>query len=128
MFFVFLAIGISTAEVPDLSGKWNGSWTSYDEGKGLHTMTENESLMFDFAEQKDRIFAGNLSIILENGIEIDQGFAGAIGLDNRTLYITEFDGGYVQGTIISNDEIELIYLADGKNGSVAIDRLYRAKI
>ena len=128
MFFVFLAIGISAAEVPDLSGKWNGSWTSYDEGKGLHTMTENESLMFDFAEQKDRIFAGNLSIILENGIEIDQGFAGAIGLDNRTLYITEFDGGYVQGTIISNDEIELIYLADGKNGSVAIDRLYRAKI
>jgi len=126
MLLVLLAIGISSAEVPDLSGKWNGSWTGYDEGKGLHIMTENESLIFNFTEQKDRIFAGNISIVLENGIEIDQGFAGAIGLDNRTLYIAEFGRGYAQGTIISNDEIELIYLADGKNGSVAIDRLYRA--
>jgi len=50
-----------------------------------------------------------------------------IGLDNKTLYIAEFDKGYTLGTVISNDEIELIYLADGENGSVAIDRLYRIK-
>ncbi|MDD1761308.1 MAG: hypothetical protein LUQ59_03665 [Methanothrix sp.] len=126
MFLVLLA-GISAAEVPDLLGKWNGSWTSYDEGRGPHTMTENESLFFNFTEQENRIFAGNLTIILENEIEINQGFAGAIGVDNKTLHITEFDRGYVQGTIISNDEIELIYLADGENASVAIDRLYRMK-
>ena len=45
-----------------------------------------------------------------------KGFAGAIGLDNRTLYITEFNKGYSLGTIISNDEIELINLTDGKRG------------
>jgi len=127
MFLVLLSTGISAAEVPDLLGKWNGSWTSYDEGRGLHTMTENESLVFNFTEQENRIFAGNLTIILENEIEMNQGFAGAIGVDNKTLHITEFDRGYAQGTIISNDEIELIYLADGENASVAIDRLYRMK-
>jgi hypothetical protein len=80
-----------------------------------------------FVEQKDRIFAGNIKIKLENETEIGEGFAGAIGLDNKTLYITEFDKGYVLGTIISNDELELIYLADGKEASVAIDRLSRIK-
>jgi hypothetical protein len=63
----------------------------------------------------------------ENETEIGEGFAGAIGLDNKTLYFVEFDKGYTLGTIISNDEIELIYLADGENASVAIDRLYRIK-
>ena len=60
---------------------------------------------------------------LNNLIDVD--FAGAVGLDNKTLYIAQFDDGYSLGTIISNDEMEQIYLADGKNGSVAIDKLYR---
>ena len=64
---------------------------------------------------------------LDNQTEIGEGFAGAIGLDNKTLYIAEFDKGYALGTIISNDEMELIYLADGENASVAIDRLYRIR-
>jgi hypothetical protein len=68
-----------------------------------------------------------MTILLENETEIGKGFAGAIGLDNKTLYIAEFDKGYALGTIISNDEIELIYLMDGEGGSVAIDRLYRIK-
>ena len=45
-------------------------------------MTENESMFF-FREQKGRIFAGNLTIMLDNEPEIDEGFAGAVGLDNR---------------------------------------------
>jgi hypothetical protein len=125
MVLVSLVTGICAAEVPDLLGKWNGSWTSYDEGKGLHNMTKNESLIFAFTEQKGRIFAGNLTIMLENATEIDEGFAGAVGLDNKTLSISEFDEGYALGTIISNNDIELIYLKDGKNASVAIDELHR---
>jgi hypothetical protein len=125
MVLVSLVTGICAAEVPDLLGKWNGSWTSYDEGKGLHNMMKNESLIFAFTEQKGRIFAGNLTIMLENATEIDEGFAGAVGLDNKTLCISEFDKGYAQGTIISNNDIELIYLKDGKNASVAIDELHR---
>jgi hypothetical protein len=62
-----------------------------------------------------------------NGTEIVEGLAGAIGLDNKTLYIAEFNEGYALGTIISDDEIEPIYLADGGMGGVAIDTLHRIK-
>jgi len=90
-------------------------------------LTENGSFILTFVEQKDRIFAGNMTFKLNNEAEGGKGFAGAIGLDNKTLYFAEFDKGYTLGTIISNDEIELIYLADGENTSVAIDRLHRIK-
>ena len=123
---VFLATGISAAKVPDLQGNWTGSWSGYDDGKGYSNVSENGSILFNFEEQKDRLFLGNLTIKLENET-FDSGFAGAIGLDNKTLYISQFDRGYSLGTIISNDEMELIYLSDGKGGSVAIDRLYRIK-
>jgi hypothetical protein len=124
---VFLATGISAAKVPDLQGNWTGSWSGYDDGKGYSNMSENGSILFNFEEQKDRLFIGNLTIKLKNETGAS-GFAGAIGLDNKTLYISQFDKGYSLGTIISNDEMELIYLSDGKGGSVAIDRLHRIKV
>ena len=124
---VFLATGISAAKVPDLRGNWTGSWSGYDDGKGYSNLSENGSILFNFEDQKDSIFFGNITIKLKNETEV-AGFAGAIGLDNKTLYISQFDEGYSLGTMISNDEMELIYLSDGKGGSVAIDRLYRIKV
>jgi len=124
---VFLATGISAAKVPDLQGNWTGSWSGYDDGKGYPNLSENGSILFNIDEQKDRLFAGNLTIKLNNETTASGGFAGAIGLDNKTLFITRFDKGHSLGTIISNDEIELVYLSDGKGGWVAIDKLYRIK-
>ena len=123
---VFLTIGICAAEVPNLTGKWTGSWSGYDEGIGFSNSTKSYSINFNFVEQKDRIFAGNLTYKEENGTRIVKEFYGAIGLDNKTLYIAETKG-YTQGTIISNDKIELIHLEDGERGSVAIDELHRTK-
>ena len=120
---VFLATGISAAKVPDLQGNWTGSWSGYNDGKG----SENGSILFNIDEQKDSLFAGNLTITLKNETE-GAGFAGAIGLDNKTLYISQFDEGYSLGTMISNDEMKLVYLADGKGGWVAIDNLHRIKV
>ena len=124
---VFLATGITAAKVPDLQGNWTGSWSGYDDGKGYSNVSENGSILFNFEAQKDRLFIGNLTIKLKNET-FASGFAGAIGLDNKTLYISQFDKGYSLGSIISNDEMELIYLSDGKGGSVAIDRLHRIKV
>ena len=124
---VFLATGICAAEFPDLLGNWTGSWVGYDEVTGYSNSTDNGRINFAFTEQEGRVFSGNLTINLENETEIGNDFAGAIGLDNKTLYIAEFGKGYALGTIISNDEIELIYLEDGENTSVAIDRLHRIK-
>jgi hypothetical protein len=121
-----LATGFCTAEIPGLLGRWTGSWIGHDEGKGHSNSTVSGIINYTFMEQKGRIFAGNLTIMLEDGTEFNEGFAGAIGSDNKTLYITEFDLGYALGTVVSNDEIELIFLTDGENASVAIDELHRA--
>jgi hypothetical protein len=123
---IFFAAGVSTAEVPNLIGNWTGSWGGYVEGKGYSEMTKQESMIFAFTEQKGRIFAGNLTIKQENEPEINEGFAGAVGLDNKTLYIVEFLRGYALATIISEDKIDLVYLADGENATVSIDELHRA--
>ena len=122
---IFLATGISAAKVPELLGKWTGLESWYGEINGSAKLTENESLNVTIVEQKNRLFTGNLTYKLENGTEIVEGFAGAIGLDNKTLYFAEFNEGYDMGTIISNDEIELIYLHDGKMAETTIGRLHR---
>jgi hypothetical protein len=124
---VFLATGTCGAKVPDLLGKWTGLESWFSEVNGSAKLTENESLNFTVVEQKDRLFTGNLTYKLENGTEIVEGFAGAIGLDNKTLYVAEFKEGYDLGTIISDDEIELIYLQDGKMAETTIGRLHRIK-
>jgi hypothetical protein len=44
---------------------------------------------------------------------------------NKTLYIAEFGEGYDLGTIISEDEMDLVYLRDGETAEVSVERLYR---
>lgn len=124
---IFLAMGISAAQVPDLLGNWTAQWSSYDNGIGFSNSMENEGLLISITEQKERIFAGNLTFERDNESISREGFAGAIGLDGKTLYISEFDGGYSFGTLISSDEMELIYLQDGEDGAVAIDKVHRIK-
>jgi hypothetical protein len=121
---IFLAAGICAAEIPDLMGNWTGNWSGYF-GKEFASSTDNGSINYAFTEQEGRIFVGNISTKLGNGTEVDKGFVGAIGLDNKTIYLAESDIGYTFGTIISNDEIELIYLQDGENTEASIDRIHR---
>jgi hypothetical protein len=124
---VFSATVICAAEVPDLQGNWTGLESWYGAVNGSAKLTENESLNLTVVEQKGRLFAGNLNYRSANGTEIVEGFSGAIGQDNKTLYIAEFKEGYDLGTIISEDEIELIYLQDGKMGETTVSRLHRIK-
>ncbi len=77
---------------------------------------ENLSVNLIIVEQKGRLFTGNLTYPLENGTKFAEDFSGAIGLDNKTLYIAEIKEGYNLGTIISDNEIEQIYLQDGEMG------------
>jgi hypothetical protein len=123
---VFLATGICAAEVPNLLGKWTGVESWYGKVNESTKLIEDKSLNLTVEEQKDHLFTGNMTYI-ENGTKVVEGFSGAIGLDNKTLYIAEFKEGYDLGTIISNDDIELIYLEDGKMGGAEIDRLHRIK-
>jgi hypothetical protein len=120
----FLTAENCAAEVPSLLGNWTGYWSAYDRGDGF-SATENGSLTLTFVEQEGRIFTGNMTLTLVDGAEIFEGFAGAIGPDDKSIYVAEYSGGYAQGTLLSDDEMDLIYLLDGENASVAVDKLYR---
>ena len=109
-----MAMGICAAEVPNLVGNWTGTQNGYVNEDGVAKLFENGSISLVITEQNDRLFTGNLTYTI-NGAELVKGLADAIGLDNKTHYIAEFDQGYDMGTIISDNEIELIYLADGGN-------------
>jgi hypothetical protein len=126
VFLAFLAAGICAAQIPDLIGNWTGLGTGYFAENGFYKLNENGSVGYNITEQKGRLFTGNITYTL-NGTGIVEGFAGAIGPDNKTLSLAEYDGGYDLGTIVSGDEIELIYVEDGDSGWAAINRLHRAK-
>lgn len=126
----FLAMGICTAQVPkaqvpNLVGNWAGSENGYFASNGSYKLAENLSVNLVIVEQKGRLFTGNLTYPLENGTKVTEDFSGAIGLDNKTLYIAEFKEGYDLSTIISDNEIEQIYLQDGEMGGTYINNLHR---
>jgi len=120
---LLLAAGISVAEVPNLVGNWT---CSEEQNVFRHEFQEGMALNMTVTEQKGRLFTGNLTYEL-NGTETVEGFSGAIGPDNKTIYMAEFREGFDFGTIVSQDEIELIYLQDGARAQAEIDRLLRIK-
>lgn len=123
---ILMITGICTAQVPNLIGNWTGSQNAYVAENGSYKLLENESTSLVITEQKDRLFNGYVTYP-SNGREIVENLAGAISLDNKAFYVAELNEGYDFGTIISDDEIELIYLADGDGGRTVINKLYRMK-
>ncbi len=123
---ILMTVGICTAQVPNLVGNWTGSQNAYVAENGSYKLLENENTSLVITEQKDRLFTGYVTYP-SNGKEIIENLAGAIGLDNKTFHVSELNEGYDFGTIISDDEIELIYLADGENGRTVINTLHRIK-
>lgn len=123
---VFLAMGACAAQVPNLVGNWTGIENGYSAEDGSYKLFENNGINSTISEQKDRFFKGNVSW-MENGTKVVDSFAGVIGLDNKTLYVAELSKGYCIATIVSNDEMDIIYLADGAMGAASFEKLHRMK-
>jgi len=120
---MFATIGLSAAEIPNLVGNWTGSYEGYANGIGYKAVNETDAITLVISEQQGRLFTGNLR-------EMGQGTAavsGVIALDNQTFYMTESDGGYDIGTVLTSDTIELLYLEDGEKGGAFIDEFHRVK-
>jgi hypothetical protein len=117
-----LTMGICSAEIPNLVGNWAGTGPGYDEEAG-YIVDEDNILTFSITEQQGRIFSGELTYQL-NGTDVVEGFAGIIDVDSKNIYIAEFVSGYDVGTIISEDEIDMMYL-DSEAGEVFIETLRR---
>ena len=127
-----LIIGLSAADIPNLIGNWTGFGEGYQNSTGYLNKNEAGALTMMISEQKGRLFIGNLVInessehrVLSPLIE---GFSGIIGLDNKTLFIAEYDKGYDLGTLTSNNAAELYYLEDGENAGAFILTLTRTTI
>ena len=120
---MFATIGLSAAEIPNLVGNWTGSYEGYANGIGYKAANETDAITLVISKQQGRLFTGNLR-------EMGQGTAavsGVIALDNQTFYMTESDGGYDIGTVLTSDTIELLYLEDGEKGGAFIDEFHRVK-
>lgn len=125
LFLLALAVtGVCAAEIPDLVGSWTGVGPGYVEGTGYVDGADSDNLTFNITEQNGRLFTGEMTY-QEEGMDVVEGFAGAIAVDNKTFYVTEFLSGYDVGTVISEDEIELIYLQDGEPAEVYLQTLRR---
>lgn len=122
----FLAMGICAAQVPNLMGNWAGFENGYSAKNGSYKTFENGSINLSIVEQKGHVFTGNVTYAVK-GKEMAEPFAGAIGSDNKTVYITEIHKGYAIGTIVSDDKIDLIYLSDGETGSATFEEYRRVK-
>jgi len=118
--FALFATGICAAETPDLVGTWAATGPGYNEKAGYVNEEGLGTVTFNITEQNGRIFNGEMTYLM-NGTDVSEGFAGAIGADDKTLYVTEFVSGYDFGTVISEDEIELIYIQDGEQDSGAAE-------
>jgi len=79
-------------------------------------------------QQKDRVFAGNLSIPYRNGTVRTEGFAGIISQDGKTFRIVEFDANeYDDGVILSENAIEMVYMFTGEPQSIMLESLKRIR-
>jgi hypothetical protein len=118
------SVSASASEIPNLVGLWSGVGTGYGDEGGYVSDEDSDILTMNVTEQRGRIFNGVVTY-MEEGVEMAEEFAGVIALDNTTFYIAELGSGYDVGTIISEDEVELLYLQDGEGGGVFIDTLRR---
>ena len=110
--------------IPDLTGNWTGSLEGAVEGTG-YIESQYGNLTLRITGQKDRIFFGQLSIREANGSVSTREFSGAISRDGKTFSIVQYDSGYDLGTVISGDEIELVYMNDNHPAAIVVDSFTR---
>jgi len=112
------------APLPDLTGNWTGPAYGYADKKGF-TDFGGELMTMRVTDQKDRLFSGQMFFRSRNGGTENETFAGVIGRDGTSLTIIEQNGGQDTGTVISPNEIELIFMNHAAPYSIAVDSLKR---
>jgi len=104
-------------------GTWAGSGPGYHEGTGYVEEADYVTLSLTIEKQKDRLFVGNMTYQV-NRTDVVESFFGVFSADCQTFHIAEFGSGIDLGTLISDDEIELIYIQDGKPAEIFVNKLH----
>jgi hypothetical protein len=106
-----------------LLGNWTGTMVSYDEGTG-YADNGNRTMSMAVTGEKDRLFSGTM-VIQANGTVYTVPIAGIMAKDRQSFVLVEKNFGYVTGTFVNGNEIELDWHNDGPEIGVAIDTLQR---
>jgi len=113
--------------IPSLIGNWSGPARGYTEGIGYRE-SGSVHMFMSVTEQNDRFFSGTMMLPLKNGSYMTERFAGVISHDGETLRIMEYDTHeHDDGWILSENEIELIFMYDEEPQSLYIDSLKRVR-
>jgi hypothetical protein len=107
--------------IPNITGTWAGSMQGYEQGIGF-TDYRNQTMTMIVTGQQGRIFSGHY-VWTNNSTKINEGFAGVIGPDGKTLSTAEENDGYSTGMLTSANELELTWHQAGSQYGVAIDSL-----
>ena len=117
----FASFCLAGPQIPNLVGAWEvksegGVLVRGDKtGKTTHWEPKQTSLKAEanVTKQNGRVLYGTFK-----SSRATENFIGVIGHDNKTLYLVDEDG-YLDGKIISNDRIEVIYRHATPTDSVA---------
>ncbi|MFA4877006.1 MAG: hypothetical protein WC586_06300 [Methanoregula sp.] len=116
----------TTPAVPNLVGNWTGPARGYTEGIGFRDSGSATATMI-VNEQENRVFRGMLLIPFKNGTVWTEGIAGVITPDGKGFRIVEFDSHeHDDGWILSENEIEMIFIDTDEPQSIMIDSLKRS--
>ena len=107
--------------IPNITGTWVGPMQGYEQGTGF-TDYRNATMTMFVTGQQGRIFSGHY-VWISNGTKTNEGFAGVIGPDGKTLSTAEENDGYSSGILTSASEVELTWHHAGSQYGVAIDSL-----
>ena len=114
-----------SAAIPDILGNWTGSSVGHAKALGFFDNVTNMSLIV--SEQKGMAFNGTLTYLSAFGVVKKKGFSGVFDSDLKTFYMSEYDSGMDIGTLVSPDEMSLVYIDTGENSQAALDTFVREK-
>lgn len=112
---VALAMPTLAADIPDLTGTWEGKPSGFVYSKDkLHHIKHQNLITYIIERQEGRfIYGRKLAARTVDGLQHDETFVGIISADGRTISIADYEAGYAFGDIINANELEISYLSDG---------------
>ena len=111
--FTAIASAEETGDIPDLIGTWNCIYLEFDSQNLDYEANDTPIRTLHIETQNGRIFEGYKDYVWtegENSKQIKERFLGAIGNDNKTLYLNDFSSGVAFGEILSPGEITVYYM------------------
>lgn len=125
LFFFGVSHSLAADAAPDLKGAWQGKAQVVAVGKLGHT-EHTVKPVFRSVEFTIRINAqeGMFFYGVKQSKKAEEEILGVIKPDNKTIYISDTDGYYI-GTLISPDQIEMVYLEAGTKSRVTSYTVYK---